>query len=281
MELPPYRLPTLRSVAIKMMGTSGTYLRKAGTTILGISILLWAATTFPKPASYRVDAQIAAGQVTVVSELAGGPTPTAAATAAAAAAAAAATVPAVVTPAAAAPAPVALASASSASTSFPHATATTPGDSAAPRLTPVPLTPSELAARRASEDLSYSVAGHIGRALEPVFKPLGFDWKIVTAMIGAFAAKEVFVAQMGIVYSIADAHQGTDGLRAVLARDYSRLAGFCMMLFLLVATPCMATTAVTRRESGRWRWALLQQGGLTTIAYLLTLAVYQLGRLVT
>ena len=100
-------------------------------------------------------------------------------------------------------------------------------------------------------------------------------------MIGAFTAKEVFVAQMGIVYSVAAGTGDAQGLRAKLARDYSPLVGLSMMLFLLVATPCMATVAVTRKESGRWRWALLQFGGLTVIAYLLSLLVYQLGRLVT
>jgi ferrous iron transport protein B len=68
-------------------------------------------------------------------------------------------------------------------------------------------------------------------------------------------------------------------LRAVLARDYSPLVGLSMMLFLLVATPCVATIAVTRKESGKWRYALLQLGGFTAIAYLLSLLVYQAGRL--
>jgi ferrous iron transport protein B len=141
------------------------------------------------------------------------------------------------------------------------------------------LSPDEVAGRRATEDLEFSAAGRIGRALEPAFSPLGFDWKIVTAMIGAFAAKEVFVAQMGIVYSIVDAKAGTQGLRAALARDYTPLTGLSLIIFLLVGTPCMATFAITRRESGRWRWAALQFGGLTAIAYLLSLAVFQLGRL--
>jgi ferrous iron transport protein B len=224
MELPPYRLPTLRSVAIKMMGRAGLYLRKAGTTILAISVLLWVATSFPKPAAHHVDAQIAAGEV-VVAEKVG------------------------------------------------TAQAIPPGSAV------LVLSPSELAGRRATENLQFSTAGRIGRALEPAFSPLGFDWKIVTAMIGAFAAKEVFVAQMGIVYSIVDAKAGTQGLRAALARDYSPLTGLSLMIFLLVGTPCMATFAVTRRESGRWRWAALQFGGLTAIAYLLSLVVFQLGRL--
>ena len=222
MELPPYRLPTLRSVALKMVNRSGLYLRKAGTTILGISILLWAATTFPKPDSYRVDAELQSGRLAV-------------------------------------------------QTDGPPASG-----GGVPR-----LTQTEVEGRRATEDLEYSVAGRVGRAIEPVFSPLGFDWKIVTAMIGAFAAKEVFVAQMGIVYSIAGADAGTEGLRAKLARDYSPLVGFSMMLFLLVATPCMATIVITRRESGRWRWALLQLVGLTGIAYVLSLVVFQLGRLVS
>jgi ferrous iron transport protein B len=141
------------------------------------------------------------------------------------------------------------------------------------------LSAAELTRRRAAEDLEYSIAGRIGHGLEPVFRPLGFDWKILTAMVGAFAAKEVFVAQMGIVYSIADGEKGGDHLRAVLARDYSPLVGLSLMLFLLIATPCLATVVVTRKESGKWRYALLQLGGLTAIAYLLSLLVYQTGRL--
>jgi ferrous iron transport protein B len=212
MELPPYRMPTLRSVLLKLVERAGLYLRKAGTTILGISILLWAATTYPKPTHHRVDEQVAAAT-------------TAAAT------------------------------------------------------LPRRMSDEEIARKRAAEDLEYSIAGRIGHGLEPIFRPLGFDWKILTAMVGAFAAKEVFVAQMGIVYSIADGEKGSDGLRAVLARDYSPLVGLSMILFLLIGTPCMATVAVTRKETGKWRYGLLQLGGLTGIAYLLSLLVYQAGRL--
>ncbi len=218
MELPPYRLPTPRSVVIKMTERAGLYLRKAGTTILGISILLWAATSFPKPAHYQVDAEIASGRIAVVAS----------------------------------------------------------GQASNGRTR---LSAQEVAGRRAAEGLEHSVAGRIGHALEPAFKPLGFDWKILTAMIGAFAAKEIFVAQMGIVYSISDADKGSEGLRAILARDYSPLVGLSMMLFLLIGTPCMATVVVTRRESGKWGYALLQLGGLTGIAYGVSLLVYQVGRL--
>ena len=218
MELPPYRLPTLRSVIVKMTERASLYLRKAATTILAISILLWAATSFPKPAHYQIDAQIASGQIAVLAA----------------------------------------------------------GEAGDGRTR---LSEQDVANRRKSEDLGNSVAGRIGRGLEPAFRPLGFDWKILTAMIGAFAAKEIFVAQMGIVYSIADADKGSEGLRAILARDYSPLVGLSMMIFLLIGTPCMATVVVTRKESGKWSYALLQLGGLTGIAYVLSLIVYQAGRL--
>ena len=206
MELPPYRLPTFRAVFQKMGERAWIYLRKAGTVILGISILMWFITAYPKKSEYAVDAQVAAGEVT--------------------------------------------------------------------------LSAGEQDNARAAEDLKYSVAGRVGTAVEPLIRPLGFDYKMGTAMIGAFAAKEVFVAQMGIVYSMGETDEESEGLRETLARDYTPLTGLSLMLFLLIAAPCMATIAVTRRESGSWKWALLQLGGLTGIAYLISLIVYQVGRLV-
>lgn len=207
MELPPYRMPAFRGVWTKMLERGRIYLRKAGTIILSLSIVLWALSSYPKADAYRVDAELAAG-----AEI-----------------------------------------------------------------------PEEVVeARRASEDLEASAVGRVGRALEPVFAPLGFDWKIVSAMLGAFAAKEVFVSQMGIVYSIAgdvEEESGAAGLRDQLGRDYTPLVGVSLILFLLVATPCMATIAVTRRESGKWSWALGQLFGLTALAYGLALIVYQVGSL--
>ncbi|MFP4139092.1 MAG: ferrous iron transport protein B [Planctomycetota bacterium] len=139
----------------------------------------------------------------------------------------------------------------------------------------------ELAGQRGSELASYALAGRIGQGLEPVIRPLGFDWKLGTAMIGALAAKEIFVAQLGIVYSVADEDEGSaaDSLRGKLRKNYTALQAFCVMLFCLTSAPCVATIAATRQESGRWSWALLQLGGLTALAYISTLIVYQVGRL--
>ncbi len=125
--------------------------------------------------------------------------------------------------------------------------------------------------------LEHTVAGRIGHGLEPIIRPLGFDWRIGTAMIGAFAAKEVFVAQLGIVYSVGEADENSDSLRAKLQQNYNPLVGLCIMLFMLISAPCVATIAVTRRESRSWGWALFQLGGLTLLAWLVTFVVYQTG----
>ncbi|MFZ5450934.1 MAG: ferrous iron transport protein B [Thermodesulfobacteriota bacterium] len=137
----------------------------------------------------------------------------------------------------------------------------------------------EIRQSRESETLSYSLAGRIGHALEPLLEPLGFDWKIGTALLGAFAAKEVFVAQLGIVYAVGKAEEGSEALRGRLKKHYTPLQAFGIMLFCLVSAPCIATIAVTRRETGSTGWALFQLGFLTLLAYLVTLIVYQGGRL--
>jgi ferrous iron transport protein B len=134
-------------------------------------------------------------------------------------------------------------------------------------------------AQRRATELSYSVAGHVGRALEPVISPMGFDWRIGTALVGAIAAKEVFVAQMGIVFAVGQADETSDQLRAQLRARYSPLVGLCIMMFALIATPCIATFAITRQEAGSARWALAQTLSLTALAWIITFAVFQVGTL--
>ncbi len=214
MELPPYRIPTAKSIAIHMWDRGKSYLKKAGTLILAASVLLWAIAAFPVKKNLAGD--YAARSLQAEQSLSG----------------------------------EALESA---------------------------LAQIEL--ERHHEQLSYSLAGRIGRSLEHVLWPLGFDWKISTALIGAFAAKEVFVAQMGIIYAVQEDPTGRETLREDLRRDFSPLAGVCILLFCLIGTPCVATLAVTRKESGSWKWALLQWGGLTLMAYIVTLIVYQTGSL--
>lgn len=130
-------------------------------------------------------------------------------------------------------------------------------------------------------ELTHSIAGRVGKALEPVIRPLGFDYKIGTALIGALAAKEVFVAQMGIVYSLGGVSEESEALRAELQARYSPLVGFCIMLFTLISAPCIATLAICRRETNSWGWALFQFFGLTCLAYVVTFIVYQVGSFIT
>ena len=131
----------------------------------------------------------------------------------------------------------------------------------------------------AEAELENSAAGRIGKFIEPVLKPIGFDWKIGTALIGAFAAKEVFVAQMGIVYSLGEAGEDSEALREKLRENYSALTGFAIMVFALLSAPCMATFAIVKRESNSWKWAFFQFFGMTFVAYITTLLIYQIGRL--
>jgi len=128
-------------------------------------------------------------------------------------------------------------------------------------------------------ELSYSIAGRVGRLIEPAIAPLGFDWRIGTALVGAIAAKEVFVAQMGIVFAVGEADETSDQLRAQLRHRYSPLIGFCIMLFALISTPCIATFAITRQEAGSIKWAFAQTFGLTALAWVVTFLVYQGGLL--
>ncbi len=191
MELPPYRLPTLKGTLLHVWQRGWQFLRKAGTIILGISVILWAMTMYPR---------VPASQLEGLDE------------------------------------------------NQAH-----------------------------SATLSFSISGRLGHALEPLMRPVGFDWKTCTALIGAVAAKEVFVAQLGIVHSLGSTEEQSEPLRDVLQREYSPLQAFCIMLFCLVSVPCMATFTAVWKESGTWKWAVAQLVGLTLLAYALTFLVYQGG----
>jgi ferrous iron transport protein B len=191
MELPPYRMPTIRGLFIHMWERSWLYLKKAGTVILTISIILWAMTSYPKVGEEKLEG---------------------------------------------------------------------------------------LSEEQALQiELQSSIAGRIGKAMEPVLKPMGFDYRIGTALIGALAAKEIFVAQMGIVFSVGETDEESETLRTKLQENYTALQGLCIMLFCLISAPCVATLAICRRETNSWKWAFFQFGGLTLISYIITVIVYQIG----
>ena len=145
----------------------------------------------------------------------------------------------------------------------------------------------ELDGREAGEALEYSVAGRVGRAIEPTIEPLGFDWRIGVGILGAFAAREVFVSTLGIVFGIAEADEESPSLRASLAAArhedgsplMTPLAGVSLMVFFVLACQCMSTIGVVRRESGSWRWPIFMFGYMSVLAYGASLVVYQAGTL--
>ncbi len=202
MELPPYRLPTWKGILHHMWQRSWSYLKKAATVILLISIAIWFCSYFPQKKAFIVDQRIAAGEL---------------------------------------------------------------------------ISAEQVNALRAKEQLEYSALGRLGKLLEPIVAPMGFDGRLATALIGSFAAKEVFVAQLGVIFSIGETDIHGRNLREKLRSDYSPLVGVCILIFCLIATPCMATVAVMYKESCSWSLTMLQFWGFTAFAYCLATLVYQIG----
>lgn len=128
--------------------------------------------------------------------------------------------------------------------------------------------------------LENSYGGRLGQALEPAIAPLGFDWKIGVGLVGAFAAREVFVSTLGIVYAIGSgADAQSQSLRQALAGAYTPLTGLSLLIFFALAMQCMSTLAVVRRETGGMRWPMFLFGYMTVLAWTASLIAYQSGRL--
>ncbi|THH37862.1 ferrous iron transport protein B [Neolewinella litorea] len=145
------------------------------------------------------------------------------------------------------------------------------------------LSEDEAADLLASERLEASYAGHLGKAIEPVIRPLGYDWKIGIALLTSFAAREVFVGTMATIYSIGS----TDDefrIRERLAEErdpvtnelvYNRATSWSLLIFYVFAMMCMSTLAVTKRETNGWKWPIVQFVFMTAIAYIGAMVVYQ------
>jgi ferrous iron transport protein B len=140
---------------------------------------------------------------------------------------------------------------------------------------------------RPKRDIAASYGGQLGHAIEPALRPLGFDWRIGVGLIGAFAAREVFVSTMALVYGIGDSDEDATPLRARMksevspdgAHVYTPLMGLSLLIFFAIACQCMSTLAVVRRETKTWRWPAFMLGYMTALAYVTSLVVYQGGRL--
>lgn len=254
-ELPPYHRPSFNTAGVKAFERSWQYIRKAGTTILGISMLFWAFSTFPtlpedKAVAYK-------GEASAITQ-----------------AAAAADVDLDVLE-------------RNISDDAPILLDANNPDSSIALESAVSVNEGEISllerrrrnnVERAEAQLEYSVVGRVGKAIEPVVKFAGFDWRIGCSLVGSMAAKELFVAQMGIVYKIGETDETSVPLKTTLRNNYPPLVGVSVLIFCLIASPCMATVVVVAKESS-WLWAGAQWLTLTLVGFFLATLVYQLGSL--
>ncbi|MDQ3633205.1 MAG: ferrous iron transport protein B [Acidobacteriota bacterium] len=218
MELPPYRLPNLRTVIQNMFTRAWLFIKRAGTIILAISIILWALMYFPRS---EEKSTISSQQATVESQ-----------------------------------------------------TGSNSGS---------PIIEDQIV----SNQLENSYAGTLGRTFEPVIAPLGFDWKIGVALIASFAAREVLVSTLSIIYNIGDdateeSPTLINAIRNAKKSDGSKvwtpLTALSLMVFFVLAMQCMSTLAIVRRETNSWSWVIFMFGYMTVLAYIASLLTYQGGR---
>lgn len=225
MELPPYRVPNFRTVLQNMMTRGWLFVKRAGTVILAISIVLWSLTYFP-----RHDSEVQTSMANVQT----------------------------------------------------NETAKSEG---------VQKSEDEQKAeteKAESEHLQNSYAGQLGHLIEPVIQPLGFDWKIGVALIASFAAREVLVSTLSIIYN--GDKEGNEESQTLISsiKDEKRadgnavwtpLTAVTLMVFFVLAIQCMSTIAIVRRETNSWNWTLFMVAYMTALAYFAAFITYQGGKL--
>jgi ferrous iron transport protein B len=214
MELPPYRLPNLRTVFQNMFTRAWLFIKRAGTVILAISVILWALAYFPRTNTeifVPADANASAEEIQKAKQ------------------------------------------------DFQQ-----------------------------SEQLRNSYAGKLGHIIEPVITPLGFDWKIGIALISSFAAREVLVSTLSIIYNVGkDANEESETLTQAIREAkkddgtpvWTPLTALTLMVFFVLAMQCMSTIAIVRRETNSWGWTLFMVGYMTALAYFAAFLTYQGGKL--
>jgi len=216
LELPSYQRPGWREIFLQMIERGKIFLRRAGTVILGLSIVLWALKTYPK------NAELLDRQANIKKSL----------------------------------------------------ESKDISDEVA----------EEKLGEINSELLKYSAAGRMGKFIEPVIEPLGYDWKMGVGLVASFAAREMFVSTMSIIYLGEDATGKGNIVREKMAAEkrangtpaYNLRTCLSLLVFYVFAMQCLSTVAITRRETNSWRWPIFQVAYLTGFAYLAALATYQL-----
>lgn len=226
MELPPYRMPTMKAVSIHMWDKSKQYLKKMGGVILIASIIIWFLGYFPinDRVNYSFDSQIEDVENRLKLGLV--------------------------------------------------------GQSESEELI------SSIEETRNITHQENSYIGRIGKFVEPVMKPLGFDWKISISLVTGLAAKEVVVSTLGVIYT--GNSESQESLQSRLQNDmkpdgsptFTPLVVISFLLFVLIYFPCVATIAAIKEESGSWKWSVFSMVYTTGLAWIISFAVYQIGRFI-
>jgi ferrous iron transport protein B len=276
MELPPYRAPTLRGLIIHAWERTWQYLKKAGTVILAISILIWAAMTYPglpqdltavfEHQRERVQAEYLAGPGGTYFQDAEGVESFAAR---------------IDRRADADPTDELAQAVNALSEDRTLSDRLRPYGPAAAGFLDMKRQLAEIEGAENTAQLKWSFAGRLGRWLEQITRPLNFDWRTNIALIGGFAAKEVIVSTLGTAYSMSEQpDQAAESLPQRLKTEpgWDRLTAFVLLLFVMIYSPCFVTLVTIAREAG-WRWAVFAMVYTTLTAYFLCLAVMTVGRL--
>jgi ferrous iron transport protein B len=136
----------------------------------------------------------------------------------------------------------------------------------------------EILRKREFQEKSY--LGRLGKVMAPVLRPLGFDWRGGVALLTGFVAKEIVVSTFGVLYQVErESGEESESLRAAIHEAMTPLIGYAFMIFVLVYTPCLATVAAIRRETGSWGWTAFTVSYAVILAWILAFIIYQGGML--
>lgn len=234
MELPPYRMPSVKSVLKHMWDKSVLYLKKVGSVILIAVIIIWALGYFPQESTNTKQYQ------TQIEKL---------------------------------------------NQELQQATANT---DTAIIIEQIQKTEDNLM----SEQLKESYLGRIGQTIEPLIRPLGFDWRMGVALLSGAAAKEVVVSTMGVILQLNSSVEDEDRLKVELQnmtfdhgkkegqKVFSPLVAFGFLIFVLIYFPCIGVISVIAKEAGKWKWSIFSAVYTTGLAWLAAFLIYQIGSLI-
>jgi ferrous iron transport protein B len=265
LELPSYKIPQVSQVARQVLINTKAFLTKAGTTIFCLSVILWAMAYYPRLSQMKSDSIAAPFQeqidlLTTPKEQASN---------------------------------AARSQPNTIVRNIPTGQIIDHSDNAAIKkerdstVSGLSVTRDHAVAAAQSE---YSFAGRLGHFMEPAIRPLGFDWKMGVGLVSAFAAREMFIGSMGIVYSVGEVEEGQYAdLSTAMRNDHyasgprtgkpvwTPLVAISLLIWFVLAMQCMSTFAVVRRETGGWKWPFFMLAYMNVLAYVACFIVFQIG----